>query len=376
MTFNNDELQRIWDTIVQNTAILVGGNFLDNPHPNIEKVYRYLIDYLNKTDGLVRKKEPKEVKDYLTGIAVCARYLKNGYVCEKESITLAPGDEGYPLRWGEEYVLEAIVDNTGYNPYPTNKVLLILTQQSWDNWRWTFLDYADRDKEPYINLSIQEGQLKHDGTDPMVCWRLTKNSNSLQQIAEMLNWENIKDYRPGYTCTLSSTGVLSLEGSADESGYELYEVNGPNVTYKGHDTPTFWYSEFNLSNNMTKDFCYFAIGKWWYDGGREYSYATPTIKYLASDIPEEPRELNEAPIISFDEGLQLTLVLNYADPYWDGLAVSIHKPGGEDLGWYQLSKGTILDCPYLKYTPGTYFFQLHDQVGIESHSPITTVTIE
>lgn len=373
MTFNNTELQEIWNTIVQNTAILVGGNLLDNPNPNIKEVYNYLINYLNETDGLVREKEPEEVKDYLTGIAVCARYLKNGYVCEKETAYIAPYDAGYPLRYGEEYVLDIDITEGTFDYY-SSKVILTVIQEGY-NWRWAFLNYENKQEEVYVNLDIREGKLIHSGTDVQVCWQLTKNSNSLAEIAEMLDLNNILNYRPGYTCSLSSEGVLTLEGSASESAWDLFEITDSQITLIAYDTPTYWFSEFNLSQHMTKDSYYFAIGEWMLDG-LTYQYVTPVIKF--NPELKEPRELKEAPSIFFDPGSESIMVTNYTDPYWNGLSVSIERENPFYRDYFKLQNGTILNVPYfdIKNTPGTYKFQLHDLEFVnETHSPITTITI-
>lgn len=63
----------------------------------------------------------------------------------------------------------------------------------------------------------------------------------------MLDLNNILNYRPGYTCSLSSEGILTLEGSAVESAWELFEITNSQITLIAYDTPTYWFSEFNLS---------------------------------------------------------------------------------------------------------------------------------
>lgn len=376
MTFENFELQSIWNTIVYR-VYEIRGWVLPPPetefNPTIEQVYHYLMDYLQETNGLERNKEPEEVKDYLTGIAVCARYLKNGYVCEKETAYIDPYEPGYPLRYGEEYVLDIDDALNKDHPYPS-KVILTVIQEGY-NWKWAFLNYENK-QEVFVNLCIREGKLMHDGSDPQVCWQLTKNSNSLAEIAEMLDLNNILNYRPGYTCSLSSEGILTLEGSAVESAWELFEITNSQITLIAYDTPTYWFSEFNLSQHMTKDSCYFAIGKWMLNA-QTYEYATPVIKF--NEELKGPRELKEAPSIFFDPGIEGIYVTNYTDPYWNGLSVSIWGEGFPFPRDFELQNGVILDAPYfnIKNTPGTYYFQLHD-LGFanETHSPITTITID
>ena len=396
--FNNETLDALWVRLVNATEEITGSSL---PNTGIKSIHDALLSYY----GLAHENTPTTPGDYMKGIAVAARYKKDGT------------EEPY-MSWSLEQIveeLESIPVAPTYSCSLSSDMILTLDQSGYET--GFYLYDADTDEELYSHSA--DGATTYDLKDYYTnfvegnryyavgrWWNgdgveYNARSNTIRYVDSGAGGGDDGDFYGSITLNQDEdTGYISIEaenmymnvitatlfGPVDNYTEQLYSANGTDNTAYAFKPSDYWESHLQNMTDSGLDIEIKVVVTQFIDGDAangDAGSASKTITYIYNSNSgggddAGPRDLPVNPdAYLMNEGR--VYISNYVGPEWEGLDVDItyyYNGVEENCAIFTLgADGYVQDCYLDSAAEWSYELSLHDRTNNgDSHTDIVWIS--